>query len=233
MPKSIYTYKIDHKCLNPKCSNITTNPRYCGLSCSTIHKNDQSRLRKIEKYNKNPKNCANPKCGKKIDYEKRHNKYCDQSCSAMVINSNKTSLSLEKQRKTLQETLKRKGFRTKSNSIILDTGEIIKLNQYSKISWKICHMTGKIYCSVNSNGHRRQCSPYAKDLKSIYYQLASFKFNVYKIPEYFNLSLLENIGWYSCPGKRRKKDAKNINGVSRDHLYSRSEGILNKVHPLK
>ena len=78
----------------------------------------------------------------------------------------------------------------------------------------------------------RQCSPYGRDLKEIYYSLASFKFNMYKIPEHFNLTLLADLGWYSCPGKRRKKDSKNINGVSRDHLYSRADGIINKIHPL-
>jgi hypothetical protein len=62
--------------------------------------------------------------------------------------------------------------------------------------------------------------------------LTRFKFNVYQIPEYFDLDLLETIGWYSCPGKRRKRDAKNTSGVSRDHLYSISDGITNKIHPL-
>ena len=39
-------------------------------------------------------------------------------------------------------------------------------------------------------------------------------------------------GWYTCPGQKRKHYAKNVNGISRDHSYSISEGLKNNINPL-
>ena len=41
---------------------------------------------KKKEYDSNPKFCANKDCGRKIEYGKRRNKYCDHSCAAKVVN---------------------------------------------------------------------------------------------------------------------------------------------------
>lgn len=59
-----------------------------------------------------------------------------------------------------------------------------------------------------------------------YRQLCEFKFNVYHFPSKFDLSLVDNYGWYKA-----KNRGDNQNGVSRDHMYSIKEGFLNNVDP--
>jgi hypothetical protein len=54
--------------------------------------------------------------------------------------------------------------------------------------------------------------------------------NIYFFPEKFNLKLINEFGWYSTPGSKRNGTL-NINGVSRDHLYSITDGFKNKVSP--
>jgi len=103
---------------------------------------------------------------------------------------------------------------------------------YTPIIWKICPLTGKPFHLRPQGKRGRKRSPYILDIKTIYYKLCRFKFNVYKMPEIFDLDLLHQFGWYTCPGKKRAQYAKNILGVSRDHLYSVSIGMANKIHPL-
>ena len=58
-------------------------------------------------------------------------------------------------------------------------------------------------------------------------QKCKFKFNVYTFPEYFDLKLLEEYGWYSA---RNKGD--NFNGIVRDHIYSIHDGRKNNIDPI-
>lgn len=57
-------------------------------------------------------------------------------------------------------------------------------------------------------------------------QKCKFKFNVYNYPEYFDLNLIEQNGWYSA-----KNRGNNFNGVVRDHIYSIDEGRKNNISP--
>ena len=71
---------------NTKLSNSEAG--YLGYLAS---KETQEALHKerIEKYNLNPTLCAS--CGKAMDYDKRHNRFCSRSCAATYNNSNKPS----------------------------------------------------------------------------------------------------------------------------------------------
>jgi hypothetical protein len=53
-----------------------------GIKSSEITK--QKHLERIEKYNSNPKLCE--ECAEPISYEKKINKFCNQSCSAKFYN---------------------------------------------------------------------------------------------------------------------------------------------------
>lgn len=48
---------------------------------------EKQKQERIEKYNKNPNICLF--CSKELDYEHRHNKFCDQSCAAKYNNASK------------------------------------------------------------------------------------------------------------------------------------------------
>lgn len=69
-----------------------------------------------------------------------------------------------------------------------------------------------------------------KSFKELYYSLASFKFDVYDYPHLMDIKLLSRHGWYSCGG--RSQSAKNLNGVTRDHILSVSNGLDQRIHPL-
>lgn len=70
----------------------------------------------------------------------------------------------------------------------------------------------------------RQCwQEYSRKNRDAYTQYkfdCRFKFNVYDYPDWFDLTLINAHGWYSAANR-----GNNINGVSRDHKYSISEGF--------
>ena len=59
-----------------------------------------------------------------------------------------------------------------------------------------------------------------------YRQECQFKFGIRDYPDEFDFKLIEEHGWYSA-----KNRGNNMNGVSRDHMYSVKEGFLNNVDP--
>ena len=60
--------------------------------------------------------------------------------------------------------------------------------------------------------------------KEIYKKSCSFTFSVYNYPEEFDLKLLEEFGWY-----KPKNRGDNLNGISRDHMLSRTYGFENNI----
>jgi predicted nucleic acid-binding Zn ribbon protein len=104
---------------------------------------------------------------------------------------------------------------------------------YTKIIWKQCAITGKFYHGRTRDGGRRGSSPYSKDLKHIYQELSKFKFNVFSLSDLLDIAILKKHGWYNTGfDKNNNNKPKNADGVSRDHLYSVSEGLKQKIHPL-
>ena len=217
--------KIKNNCL--WCNEETNNPKYCNLSCQNSHKNKIAREKRIEQYNKNPKKCENPDCDVCLEYEKRANKYCSHSCSGTMSNKSRTPEYMKKQ---VESFYKNEKFKYLEEDITTDRYK--QLYPYCPVKFLICEFTGLPYCNKNFNGETRQRSPYISTEKEKYYDLCKFRFSVHKYPEEFDLKLIEEFGWYTCPGKKRKNYTKNINGVSRDHLYSISEGFKNNVNPL-
>lgn len=60
----------------------------------------------------------------------------------------------------------------------------------------------------------------------LYRQRANFDFDIKEYPYEFNLSLVEQHGWYSPSNK-----GNNLNGVSKDHLLSVKEGFDLGIDP--
>jgi len=175
--------------------------KFCSLSCSTRYKNKISTEQKISKYNIEPTVCAC--CNHPLPYEKRKNKFCSRSCSATV-----------------------------ANTAVRKRGPLPKERYpFCSVKFYQCKHTNNWYSNKNPNGTVRRCSPYIKSEKEKYYAAARFKFNVYHFPNEFNLSLIEEHGWYTCPGRKRSKEPKNIFGVSRDHIISVSYGFANNIDP--
>lgn len=220
-------------CQYVHCGAALTRPdqkKFCNLTCcnrqNALRQSHAAEMRKADKqatYEANPKICLN--CQKAIPYATTLNgpvKFCGHSCSASFTNKLRCPEKRKEQGRRLSEKI-RSGQTSHDYNV---------KPKYCKVNWKICTLTGKPYHTRKVSRGHRQNSPYAKSIKVIYYQLAKFKFNVYHMPDLFDLDLLAELGWYTCPGKKRQNHTKNTNGVSRDHLYSISQGIENKVHPL-
>lgn len=62
--------------------------------------------------------------------------------------------------------------------------------------------------------------------REIYKHACQFKFNVYDYPETFDLSMLTEHGWYRAANR-----GNNLDGVSRDHMISITEGFKRKIDP--
>ena len=175
--------------------------KFCSLSCGTTFRNS-IRLKEVKsKYDFNPKKCKG--CSSNLSYEKRKNSYCSISCASRITN----------------HIPRKRGPNPKEKLI------------YSKIKFLFCEKTKQWYSNRNVDGSFRRSSPYIKSDKEKYYSAARFRFNVYLYPEEFDIKLIETIGWYTCPGKKRKNCTKNIEGVSRDHIISVSYGYKHSIDP--
>jgi hypothetical protein len=183
--------------------NLGSYGKFCSLSCGTAYRNKTKSQQAEYKYNLNPHKCQC--CQVVLDYQKRSNKYCSSICSAKVTNL----------------IARKRGPRIKKKEKVL----------FSSIKFILCKHTNQFYSSRNSDGSIRRCSPYIKSNKENYYAAARFKFNVYHYPDEFNLSLIKEHGWYTCPGKKRNGQPKNTSGVSRDHIISVSYGFANNIDP--
>lgn len=59
-----------------------------------------------------------------------------------------------------------------------------------------------------------------------YKSKCAFDFAISKYPDEFDIELIKQYGWYSAANR-----GNNMNGVSRDHMYSIAEGYKNHVDP--
>jgi hypothetical protein len=218
---------------------LARNGKFCNLTCCNREnarrqkiKAEQRRQAKELAYNQNPKPCL--ECQISIPWAMTLNgpaKFCGHSCATKFNNRLRSKESRQKQRETLKHSIAQQGVRIRKSPKRKQRIKRIQKYKFCPIDWKICEVTGRPYHTRLKRGHR-QTSPYVKDIKQIYYQLSSFKFNVYKMPKLFDLAILNTHGWYSCPGKKRKNLQKNTEGLSRDHRYSVSQGFVSRIHPL-
>ena len=97
-----------------------------------------------------------------------------------------------------------------------------------------CEQCGK-EIRYSEKSKRKFCD---KDCKKLHIRSLKSEFQQYKIKtcfcfnlrdytDEFDFGLIENFGWYSPKNSRKP----NLNGVSRDHMYSVKEGFRNNVEP--
>lgn len=145
-----------------------------------------------------------------IKYINQSQMFCGSSCSAKYNNrfkiisdntKNKISVSIKKWHK---ENPKIKKLTTK------------------KINIKKCKFCGKDILIK----YRLIC----EDCKEKYYKFyrpdCEFSFNLKLFKDEFELSLVNKYGWYSPKNK-----GNNLNGVSKDHMYSVKDGFINNIPP--
>jgi len=217
------------KCKNTDCPNEVIGKRqYCSLTCRNVYVNKHlrnydkvsetlknKRKEKEEEYLKLPKYCKF--CGEIIPFEKRDNTYCNSSCMASATNPNKNHTWGDKIRDGIYNYLISNGIR-KEGEIGLFKKKCIGCD---------CEFSNKRndvkYCSPECRKRykRRHLNEYQK------YRLdCNFRFNLSDYPDYFDFSLIEKYGWYSPTNKKN-----NLEGVSRDHIFSVREGFELGIDP--
>lgn len=141
-------------------------------------------------------------CGTDITSIRNSIKFCGQKCS------NKSSSASQIGRVFSNEHRKKISDKVK--------GRTISEKQRLKIS--------------NALKGRRKFKTFS-DLKNSneirdYRYACRFNFKLGAYPDKFNFSLIKKYGWYSPSNKKN-----NLNGVSRDHMFSIKDGFLAKVDP--
>lgn len=215
------------KCKN--CEKETDNKIYCSLSCRNIYvnknlrnyKNNSEGLKKMNRYIS--KKCET--CGKELPYEKRRNKYCNHSCSATNTNKNKKGL-------TYILTIDGKNNLKKSAIKNFKLEKIYKNKIIYYSNKKRCLCCNKIisYRKRLNNFCDRKCKTiFYKDKRTElenYKNECKFSFAINSYPNEFDFNLIEKYGWYKAKNK-----GDNLTGVSRDHMFSITEGFKNKIDP--
>ena len=194
-----------------KCRNIYVNKNLRDYSkCSETHKKKHIKI-----YDSDPNYCET--CGEKIPYKIKDNKYCCKKCipynyknrKGMKYNYSKEGL------KSIRDANKKRDYEKKKE-------------YYSNIKRCLCcnrmlpfNKRKNIYCDKDCKTeffrkNRTEIENYKKDCK--------FKFNLKDYNNEFDFTLIEKYGWYKA-----KNRGNNLDGVSRDHMYSVMEGFRNNI----
>ena len=144
--------------------------------------------------------------------------YCSRSCA----NSREYT---DARRKKLLDTISKKTtiknqFGDHPRQVVWDYTE-----SYTKIYLCTCKYSGKKWYSPTV----KTVHPDLARTRSEYGYSCRFQFGISSYPEWFvdATELINQYGWYSTPGSRN--GITNVNGISRDHLYSISDGWKNNI----
>jgi hypothetical protein len=163
-------------------------------------------------------------CKKKfVAYIKRECKFCDHHCSASYTNLG---------RKHSDETKQKIG----QKSIGGMTGQIRARGEAAhnwnpnakyKLERERRNQPKKCKICQNLNLIKTQkliCDTCRAEYYSVYRPSCEFDFDINLYQEKFDFELVKKYGWYSPSNK-----GNNLNGVSRDHMYSVKDGFTNKI----
>lgn len=157
------------------------------------------------------------------DKETRNKKFCSSSCSATSTNKGRVR-SLESRQKVSQ-SIRSKPIKNQFGE--WEPKETRISGPYTRVYKCICKFSRVTFFHTTP----LRIHPKLARSKNEYRYSCRFQFNVYNYPEWFKegVELISKFGWYSTPGSRR--GVLNIKGVSRDHLYSITDGYKNKIDP--
>ena len=157
----------------------------------------------VHQYNLSPNTCKH--CNSILDFDKKINKFCSQSCSA--THNNTQLKGTRKGRKFSQTALDNIRNANLVRSVV--AGDYCRIYR--------CRKCQKYHPSTEQ---KHLC---CKDSSTAYRPLCKFSFNLGDYPEEFDLSLIEKHGMFS--------PTKNPTGVSRDHMVSIDYAFKHKIDP--
>lgn len=180
-------------------------------------------------------------CGEEFkDLKNSNRKFCSKSCSVTYNNKNREidydkikkanciecGVGLEINIRSSSKKCKCKDCK-KRNKEKYDRKYHIKFKnkKIKKIKPKIIRFCKK--CNKNELKPKKQyCEECMYDYYHLYRPKCDFKFSLNEYPDRFNFDLIEKYGWYSPTNKNN-----NLDGVSRDHIYSVRDGFENGISP--
>lgn len=153
-----------------------------------------------------------------IDYLISDRKFCSKSCSNTNSNNNRTHSDETKNK--ISEKLKRE-----NNPNYLHGKrcmDFIKAPKLHKpLITRICKYCGKDKVTIK---RKSICEDCRYDYYQNYRPSCEFNFDINSYKIEFDFDLIKKYGWYSPTNK-----GNNLNGVSKDHLYSVRDGFINKI----
>jgi hypothetical protein len=231
------------KCKNVDCENETNGKNvYCSLKCRNIYVNKHLRnyekvvnTNKIKRDNAEIEYLLNPRicrfCGENIPFEKRLDNFdfCNHSCSAKFNNKlrkgikhKKYNLSEEGRKKILASVYNRKyvdKYEFERYEYYKNPNKCINCNKILEFKYR-----NRINCNLKC---KKEYHTKNKEEFDLYKALSKFNFNLSDYNEEFDFSLIEKYGWYKA-----KNNGDNVDGVSRDHMFSIKEGFRRLINPL-
>lgn len=207
-----------------------TYKKFCGLSCSAKHGGKLSSERHKLAYLSCPKKCKH--CGEIIDYDQKLNQFCSRSCAGAYNGSRKPERTEASKNKTSIALTGRaspfKGIRKKDTPIkqkIQPVVENVICGPYTKIYLRTCKFSGIQWYSASN---KILIHPELARNRQEYAYSCQFKFGLNLYPKWFtNVNdLITKYGWYSASNRNN-----NLNGISRDHMFSISDGWINNIPP--
>lgn len=198
-------------------------------------KYNAAKRKKEQKYMQNPIRCKH--CNAITAYNKI---FCNSSCAASYNNKHRI---LKKQ--VVHLKIKRKKTIKISKAVrkeichkkLIKNRNIMQPTILSKRHWRncICGQYTKLYINTCKISGITWCAPAHKQIhpsvyitKELYRYHASFKFSISQFPLWFDNTtsyIIRKFGWYET------KYRKNIDGCSRDHMYSVYDGFTNNILP--
>lgn len=200
------------------------------ILCSCIITKQEMPYQYLEKYQKSLISCKNcntlfkPTAGRKI--------FCGQSCSATYNNKLREPRTLESKAKTSKAVIKTLESKPKKIKIVKIKQKYVKILTKPEVvgpnsTLFVCKCR---HCNIKFVSRLKR--KYCLEHRNLYVESSKagfkFTFNVYDYPELFDLTMLNQVGFYAPGGKSGRW---NLDGLSRDHRVSVNESIANNYDP--
>lgn len=161
--------------------------------------------------------CEN--CGEVMTKYYGSGRFCSRSCANKRSHSEETKKKISESMKNVDITpLHKGGYKQRTTEEGVNP------------SVTFCRFCGNIIQNNNKAFCNNSCktSFYRANLtnKKAYWGLCKFTFNLSLYPKYFDMQLIIRYGMYSASNR-----GNNLNGVSRDHLFSVKQGFVLGVDP--
>lgn len=164
-----------------------------------------------------------PNCSKIV----KNRKFCNNSCSATYYNLRRSAELNKKRIESIKRTVSLKKTIKNQFGIHPRITKMDIIGPYCKVYLCKCKYSGQPWFSKTV----KTIHPDLASTKKQYTYSCQFRFGISSYPNWFSDAsmLIQQYGWYSTPGSR--KGITNTNGISRDHLYSITDGWLNQIPP--